>query len=476
MTKPLLLPILLLIFILALSFLTEHLINYLNVEKSSQLYTLLSQLFEAALWLSFAWFINRLIRVFIWDRLAANKKAVPKLIKDLVTVIIFFIVIVFVISTVFKQPVTGIWATSGIIGIILGFALQSIILDAFTGTAINVDRPYKIGDWIRVHSNRSPRIDIYGCVLEISWRTTRIMTRENNEVVIPNRRLGEVMVTNYMKPTLPSRLALTFALEFAIPPERAIRVLSAATKAVLGKNNLLEEPEPEIMVHDTKSYGIEYLIWFWIRGDTAAEPARHLVAKSIIEHLQHAELFTDSSTRHLEDSVEYRVKLLKGVSLFSPLDTEEVNQLAIYLQQVFYKTGDIVVKEGEPGETMFIVAEGMLNIYNDVDDTDKHKLKIAQIFAGQFFGEISLFTGQARAATVVAETDTILYEISKYDIFPLLRKKPDLVEAFSKIVAERRLHLSQAMESMILADNEVEQTEDNLTTQVLSTIKSYFKI
>jgi len=118
MTKPLLLPILLLIFILALSFLTEHLINYLNVEKSSQLYTLLSQLFEAALWLSFAWFINRLIRVFIWDRLAANKKAVPKLIKDLVTVIIFFIVIVFVISTVFKQPVTGIWATSGIIGII----------------------------------------------------------------------------------------------------------------------------------------------------------------------------------------------------------------------------------------------------------------------------------------------------------------------------------------------------------------------
>jgi len=303
--------------------------------------------------------------------------------------------------------------------------------------------PYKIGDWIRVHSNRSPRIDIYGCVLEISWRTTRIMTRENNEVVIPNRRLGEVMVTNYMKPTLPSRLALTFALEFAIPPERAIRVLSAATKAVLGKNNLLEEPEPEIMVHDTKSYGIEYLIWFWIRGDTAAEPARHLVAKSIIEHLQHAELFTDSSTRHLEDSVEYRVKLLKG---------------------------------GEPGETMFIVAEGMLNIYNDVDDTDKHKLKIAQIFAGQFFGEISLFTGQARAATVVAETDTILYEISKYDIFPLLRKKPDLVEAFSKIVAERRLHLSQAMESMILADNEVEQTEDNLTTQVLSTIKSYFKI
>lgn len=476
MIKPLLSPILLLIFILCLSFFGEHLISYFNVGKSSQLHILLSHLFKAAIWLSSAWLINRLIGVFIWDRLAANKKAVPKLLKDLVTVVIFFITIVFIISMVFEQPVTGIWATSGIIGIILGFALQSIILDAFTGTAINVDRPYKIGDWIRVHGNRSSRIDIYGCVLEISWRTTRIMTRENNQVVIPNRRLGEVMVTNYMRPSLPSRLSLTFVLEYAIPPERAIRVLSAATKAVLGKNNLLEEPEPKIMVHDTKSYGIEYLIWFWIKGDTAPEPARHLVARSIIEHLQHAEFFTDSPTRHLEDSVEYRVKLLKGISLFSPLDTEELNQLAIYLQQVFYKASDIVVKEGEPGDTMFIVAEGMLNIYNDVDDTDDQKFKIAQIFAGQFFGEISLFTGQARAATVVAETDTILYEISKYDIFPLLRKKPELVEAFSKIVAERRLHLSQAMESMIREDDDDEQTEENLTTQVLSTIKSYFKI
>ncbi len=476
--KQLVYPIISLILILFLNFYTEDIINYLDFYFLNELQNILDSFFQTLLWFSGAWFINRLIKVFIWERLTTSTITIPKLLKDLVTTIIFFIALIFIISVVFEQPVTGIWATSGVIGIILGFAIQSIILDAFTGTAINIDTPYKIGDWIRVHGNRSSRIDIYGCVVEISWRSTRVKTRENNQVIIPNRRLGELMVTNYMAPSLPSRLSLTFTLDYSIPPERAICVLSVATKSVLGEAGLLEEPEPKIMVHNfnTRASGIEYLVWFWMKGDATPEAARHIVARSIVEHLQQAKFLTESPTRHLEDSIESRIEILNKISLFSPLNSQELNQLAIHLQLTSYKEGEMIIKEGEAGNTMFIIAEGMLNVFNNVDDINVHKLKVAQFFGGQYFGEISLFTGKGRTSTVIAATDAMLYEISKDNISPLLKEKPELVEEFSKSVVKRRLNLSQALESLVKKEEQNEQTEETLATHILSTIKSYFKI
>ena len=85
-----------------------------------------------------------------------------------------------VVATVFDKSITGIWATSGVFGIILGIALRNVILDVFIGLSMHVEQSFRIGDWVMVHQNRREN-HIVGQVIEINWRTTRLKTTEKHD-------------------------------------------------------------------------------------------------------------------------------------------------------------------------------------------------------------------------------------------------------------------------------------------------------
>ena len=434
----------------------------------SQLFVILPQLLQACIWLSAAWLMNRLINIFFWE-----KKVIPKLLKDTVAIIIFIIAISGIMVITFGQSITGIWATSGVGIAVLGIALKNVILDSFIGISINLDKQYKIGDFVGIHTNSDPELNIRGYLVEISWRTTRIKTREGNYVILPNRILGDMMVTNYMAPAPRNLQALTFCLDFSIHPDRAIRVLSAGTKAVIGKNHVLEEPPPQVMVYNMSDSGIEYLVWFWIEGEAWPELARHLVLKSIIEHIQQAGFKNDPNlpmpTSYVKEDREHRVRRLAQIELFSQLPMDELTNLASQVQMLFYKENDMIVKQGEPAYTMFIIVEGLLNVF--ISDAER-QVKVAQMIGGEFFGELSLLTGQARTATVIAATDVILYEISKENILPLLVQQPEIAEIISKVVAERELRTSKAYEHLARKEEKQAKTETR-AKQILTAIRAY---
>jgi small-conductance mechanosensitive channel len=78
------------------------------------------------LWITAATFLNTLLRIFFWDRMFARsvKGQVPQLLIDVVSVLIYIIAITIIIGGVFKQPLTGFWATSGVVVLIIGLALE----------------------------------------------------------------------------------------------------------------------------------------------------------------------------------------------------------------------------------------------------------------------------------------------------------------------------------------------------------------
>ena len=95
----------------------------------------------------------RVINLYLWDGVITHTigTPVPRLIKDITSLTIYFLATMAIIGVVFGQSVTGIWATSSVLGLILGFALRPMILDVFTGIAINIDNSFAIGDWIELH-------------------------------------------------------------------------------------------------------------------------------------------------------------------------------------------------------------------------------------------------------------------------------------------------------------------------------------
>jgi hypothetical protein len=159
----------------------RDLLTEFGAEAVSQTVRVGAYVLQIGIWLTSAFLLNRLIGVFFWDLMVAKALdgPVPRLLKDVLGILIYLVAFSGIVKFVFEQPVTGIWATSGAVGIVVGFSLRSMILDIASGLAVNIDRPYRIGDWIMLHE-RQPELRIVGCVQQINWRTTRLRTTKNN--------------------------------------------------------------------------------------------------------------------------------------------------------------------------------------------------------------------------------------------------------------------------------------------------------
>ena len=113
---------------------------------------------QIGMWLSGAFLFQRVVTVFFWDGLIAgiSRRPVPRLPKDVTAMLLFCISIMGVLAMVFEQS-HGIWATSGVFGIVVGIALRNVILDVYR--AFDACRAtFRIGDWVMVHqkSQRNP--------------------------------------------------------------------------------------------------------------------------------------------------------------------------------------------------------------------------------------------------------------------------------------------------------------------------------
>ncbi len=150
------------------------------------------------LWLIAGWVVNRHFNYFIWDGLVERitGQKIPKLIKNVSSFILLIITVSAIIAQIFELPLSGLFATSGVPGLVLGFGLQKMIADFFTGIAVNIDKPYIIGDWVIIHNRDYSAV---GEVMEVNRRTTRLRTEENNYVIIPNSTIGISTLTNYHK-------------------------------------------------------------------------------------------------------------------------------------------------------------------------------------------------------------------------------------------------------------------------------------
>lgn len=444
---------------------------------------------QIGIWISAAHFLNRLMVVFFWEGLIRNTLGapIPRLLKDLVTILIYVIAITGIVGFVFNKSVAGFWAASGVVGLVVGLALQNMILDVFSGLAINIDRQYKIGDWVVVHNSKS-NSDIVGQIMEINWRTTCLQTNDDSMVVLPNSVLGTSVVTNLWGTGPSSRFETSFCLDFSVPTERASRVLLAGVRAVAGQDGILEDPEPRIVVSKTNQFGIEYLVRYWTSPWTDGEkPAgmRSKVNQSIMAHLKQAGItpaypkqdlyYAEMPTRHLDSSsLEDRTKLLSQTSLFSHLEATELKELAANMPQRNFTKGEKIIVQGEPGDSMFILSEGLLHAYLRMSNNGTEtEIKVGQITPGEFFGEMSLLTGEPRSATIVAVTDVIVHEVTKDNINTLLSRRPDMAETISHVVAERKLMNSEKM-ATATPEERVEETE-SLARQIMGKMKAFFK-
>lgn len=411
-------------------------LDVFGVEMTEESGTIARRIVGAALGVAIAWLCFRLLDVCLWWAIVERRagRPAPRLLVAILRVGVSIVVVCLIVAYVFDQPLTGLLVSSGVVGIVLGFALQKTISDFFSGIALNVERSFSIGDWIELDG-------VTGKVVEINWRATHLTTLDKVTVVVPNSFIAEHRMLNYSTPRASFRAHVTVALEYGVPVPDAKRVLLAAVRSVPG---VLDRPSPDVMVTSFGADGIDYDIRFYVEDYEALTPMIDAVAATVNHHLFQAGLSVPFPKRDVYyapmpprelDRRSDRGVLLGRVDLFDGLDDECRSHLAECLNECRFKAGDRIVRQGEAGSTLFLVVDGLLDVR--VDDGDRSRT-VARIEPGGFFGEMSLLTGEPRAATVVAVVDATLYELDQESMAPIIQNRPQIAESLSRMLAERK--------------------------------------
>ncbi|MBF0203398.1 MAG: mechanosensitive ion channel family protein, partial [Desulfamplus sp.] len=234
--------------------------------------------FDILWWVIPAFFLGTAVELFIWIPLEKRaNRTIPQLVRRCVAFIIWVLVFFGIIAFVFDQKITSLLATSGVIAMIIGLAIQINISNIFSGIAINIERPFRIGDWIIINDINE------GEVIDITWRTTRIRTRANNIISIPNSMASEAVIQNFNYPDNTYSINIRIHVDPAHPPEQVEKILLNAMLSV-------EDVKSAIVRFGFSNWSGEYLAIFKVENYVKMTLYRHVVSKKIWAALNQAQI------------------------------------------------------------------------------------------------------------------------------------------------------------------------------------------
>lgn len=236
------------------------------------------ELFGVAWWILGAWLVNGVLNLILRRTLfpVDNEPHARRLFADLASVLVYLVALVGIVDTVLKQPISTVLATSGVLAIILGLALQNTLSDVFSGLAINIERPFGAGDWITVSN------EVEGQVIEINWRATRIKTVSNELIVIPNSIAAKTTITNHRRLDDAHLSTITIKIDHAVAPTRVIEALQTAAGASAG---ISPHSVPLAYARRFDDALVEYELTFAIDDFTKTREVRSAVIQRVADSL-----------------------------------------------------------------------------------------------------------------------------------------------------------------------------------------------
>jgi small-conductance mechanosensitive channel len=146
--------------------------------------------------------------------LYSKKTPVPLLLINLLTTLVGAVLALGITSKVFGISITPVLATSAILSLVLGLALQDTLGNLLSGIALQIDKPYRIGEWIECNSGN---LKVSGKVQEISWRATTLKSFTDEVIVIPNRTMSSAHILNFSRKSDLVLRSHIFRLPFNAP-------------------------------------------------------------------------------------------------------------------------------------------------------------------------------------------------------------------------------------------------------------------
>ncbi|WP_225767751.1 cyclic nucleotide-binding domain-containing protein [Inquilinus sp. Marseille-Q2685] len=381
-------------------------------------------------WVHLAWAVIGFVRItLVLDRHPRE----ARLLQDLVVGTVYLGVGLSILAFVFGIPVGTLVATSGVIAIILGLALQNTLGDVFSGIAMTLGRPFAIGDWIVLSDGTEGR------VVESTWRSTHLLTGSNNVVVLPNSVLAGLGLTNVSRPDESHSVSLVMRLA---PTRMPAVIADVMQSALLSSETVMKEPPPVVALKGLDAAALEIELSFRVASPAQRTQARNEVLDLVYRHCKAAGLLlalppgVGIAPRDLPAEETARppqvspAELVEAMPIFAALTREERRALAGTAVPRDYRKGDVIVREGDSLSSLMIIRAGVVVMRRDGREAGR-------LAPGDFFGETGLLAGMGEACTLEAFTRVTVYEIDQAAFGPLIENRPALAEDLALSLSAR---------------------------------------
>jgi len=392
-----------------------------------------------------SWAIARLAFVFFVELplFLRNKPALPQITRDFILLLCYAILSMILLRSHGDLDLISLITTSAVLTAIVGLGAQPTLHSLFSGISLQWEKPFEIGDWIKAG-------EYEGKVIAISWQSTRILTRDNATVYIPNEDVLKGKSMNYSKPEPGFISKVHIGLEYGVPPNRIRDVL---LDVVRSHPQVLAIPPPEVRLIGFGDFAINYELRFLCDDFSAAERIKAEINNQVWYALKRNQInipfpIRDVSFAHLERARQAKLAAenqtvieghLARVPIMAALSADERTLIASRVRVLPFGAGETVVREGEPGDSMYITYAGTCEVLREDDQGGSSRVTLLQ--KGDFFGEMSLLTGEKRTATVRAIEDSLFIQIDKALFAELMSSKPEIVSFLADALAKRQEQL-----------------------------------
>ncbi len=417
-----------------------------------------------------------LVDRYLWDLYFEHRRqtVIPKFLRELVALVIFLIALLLVLSIGYhaERELRGLLATSGAAAIILAFATQNLLGGVIAGMSLQISKPYKVGDWLQVG-------DRYAEVMEINWRSTRLRTNDAIYLDIPNNEIVRQTIINLHYPQQLHAMRIVVGVEYSAPPNK---VKDALLQATLQAEGVQKEPAPRIFLKDFGDFAISYEIKFWMLNHSEFNNVCDAIRTNIWYKFKRQGITIPFPIRTLEINRKTPLKpqeqhnqtkaILEGEPLFACLASEQVDHLIRGSRKVRFGRGERIIEQGAAGASMFVLLHGSAAVSVSQNGS---MIRVGSLRMGDCFGEMSLLTGEKRTATVRAEEDCEVIEISQPAMATVLHEAPECVTQLSELLATRKMETEGLLKDLVdgLAQ---EQTAREYRATFLRRLRSVFEL